>query len=108
MGCPSSLTSLFASRDRRCRIFSGVEVPFPSLSVLNEDSFCSSGHASEGHVLNSWALALAGAAPPQTLMWLAPDNPEGFWESDVVAALNDRILASHASSCDVPLRISLT
>lgn len=44
------------------------------------------------------ALALAGAAPPQTLMRPAPDNPKGFWESDVVVALNDRILASHDSS----------
>lgn len=39
------------------------------------------------------ALTLLGAAPPTTLMAPAADNPRGFWESSVVMALNDALLA---------------
>ena len=39
------------------------------------------------------ALTLLGAAPPRTLMAPAADNPRGFWESDVVMALDDALLA---------------
>lgn len=39
------------------------------------------------------ALTLLGAAPPLTLMAPAADNPRGFWESNVVMALNDTLLA---------------
>lgn len=39
------------------------------------------------------ALTLLGAAPPRTLMAPAADNPRGFWESDVVMAINDTLLA---------------
>lgn len=38
-------------------------------------------------------LTLLGAAPPKNLMAPAADNPRGFWESDVVMALNDTLLA---------------
>lgn len=44
------------------------------------------------------ALARLGAAPPRTLMKAADDNPKGFWESEVVTALNDRILAAAGSA----------
>lgn len=44
------------------------------------------------------ALARLGAAPPRTLMRPAQDNPRGFWESEVIAALNDRILAARGSN----------
>lgn len=43
-------------------------------------------------------LSRLGAAPPRTLMRPAQDNPRGFWESEVVAALNDRILAALGSN----------
>lgn len=39
------------------------------------------------------ALSLLGATAPKTLMAAAPDNPRGFWESDVVMRLNDAMLA---------------
>ncbi|MBX3477003.1 MAG: hypothetical protein KF910_05320 [Brevundimonas sp.] len=45
-------------------------------------------------------LALLGAAPPRTLMRPAEDNPRGFWESEVVTAFNDRLLAAAGSSWD--------
>lgn len=44
------------------------------------------------------ALALLGAAAPRTLMAPAADNPRGFWESQVVMALNDVLLAEAGSS----------
>jgi hypothetical protein len=43
-------------------------------------------------------LALLGAAAPRTLMRPAEDNPKGFWESEVVTAFNDRLLAACRSS----------
>jgi len=43
-------------------------------------------------------LALLGAAAPRTLMRPAQDNPKGFWESEVVTAFNDRLLAAAGSS----------
>lgn len=44
------------------------------------------------------ALALLGARAPQTLMQPAEDNPKGFWESEVLAGLNDRLLAAGGST----------
>lgn len=44
------------------------------------------------------ALALLGARAPQTLMQPAEDNPKGFWESEVLAGLNDRLLQAGGSS----------
>lgn len=44
------------------------------------------------------ALTLLGAAPPRTLMAPAADNPRGFWESNVVMALNDTLLAELGAS----------
>ena len=44
------------------------------------------------------ALALLGARAPQTLMRPAQDNPKGFWESEVLAELNDRLLAAGGSA----------
>ena len=44
------------------------------------------------------ALSLLGAAAPRTLMSVADDNPKGFWESEVVMMLNDRILEAAGSS----------
>ena len=43
-------------------------------------------------------LSIAGCALPRTLMAPAFDNPAGFWESDIVVAFNDRVLASSSSS----------
>ncbi len=43
-------------------------------------------------------LSLLGAAAPKTLMAPADDNPRGFWESDVVMALNDAMLAERGLS----------
>lgn len=45
-------------------------------------------------------LALLGAHPPRTLMGPAEDNPRGFWESHVIMALNDRLLARAGSAWD--------
>lgn len=44
------------------------------------------------------ALARLGAASPRTLMAPAEDNPRGFWESPIVAAFNDRVLAAGGSA----------
>lgn len=44
------------------------------------------------------ALALLGARAPQTLMRPADDNPKGFWESEVLAELNDRLLQAGGST----------
>lgn len=44
------------------------------------------------------ALALLGASAPQTLMRPADDNPKGFWESEVLAGLNDRLLQAGGST----------
>ncbi len=46
------------------------------------------------------ALAQLGAAAPRTLMAAKPENPKGFWESEVIMALNDDILAACGSSWD--------
>lgn len=48
----------------------------------------------------SRAVTLLGAAAPATLMPPAADNPRGFWESAVLTALNDRILAECGSHWD--------
>lgn len=45
-------------------------------------------------------LALLGAAPPKTLMGPKPDNPKGFWESEVLVAFDDEILARAGSAWD--------
>ncbi|HZV04167.1 MAG TPA: hypothetical protein VE999_03665 [Gemmataceae bacterium] len=42
----------------------------------------------------SGALVCLGACAPKTLIPSAFDNVRGFWESDVIRALNDEILAS--------------
>ena len=52
-------------------------------------------------------LALLGAAAPRTLMRPAEDNPKGFWESEVVTAFNDRLLAAAGSSWDDWRRFAL-
>lgn len=52
------------------------------------------------------ALALLGAAAPRTLMRPADDNPKGFWESEVVTAFNDRLLAACGSSWSDGRRLS--
>jgi len=45
-------------------------------------------------------LALLGATPPRTLMGPKPENPKGFWESEVLMAFNDEILVRAGSSWD--------
>lgn len=47
-------------------------------------------------------LALLGASPPRTLMGPKPDNPKGFWESEVLMAFDDEILTRAGSSWDDP------
>lgn len=47
-------------------------------------------------------LALLGATPPRTLMGPKPDNPKGFWESEVLMAFNDEILSRAGSAWDDP------
>lgn len=44
------------------------------------------------------ALVLLGATPPRTLMPPRPENPKGFWESERIMVVNDRILAHFGSS----------
>jgi len=44
------------------------------------------------------ALSLLGAASPRTLMPAAEDNPKGFWESQVLMAFNDTVLAEGGST----------
>lgn len=44
------------------------------------------------------ALSLLGAASPRTLMPAAEDNPKGFWESQPLMLLHDRLLAAGGSS----------
>ena len=43
------------------------------------------------------ALVQLGGSAPRHLMAASPDNPRGFWESPVVRALNDDILAAGGS-----------
>lgn len=52
------------------------------------------------------ALTLLGAVAPRTLMASAPDNPRGFWESNVVADLNDSLLAEVGGSWNDWRRLS--
>lgn len=47
-------------------------------------------------------LAQLGATPPKTLMAAKPENPKGFWESEVIMAFNDEILTRAQSSWDDP------
>ncbi|SPU44083.1 sulfotransferase family protein [Brevundimonas diminuta] len=47
-------------------------------------------------------LALLGATPPRTLMGPKPDNPKGFWESEVLMAFDDEILSRAGSAWDDP------
>lgn len=44
------------------------------------------------------ALAMLGAAAPRTLMAPGEDNPRGFWESQVLMGVNDRLLAAGGSN----------
>ena len=44
------------------------------------------------------AIAKLGAVAPRTLMPDHPDNPKGYWESEVLVNLSDRILTSGGSS----------
>lgn len=44
------------------------------------------------------SLAILGASVPRTLMKPAADNPKGFWESEILTAFNDRLLAACGSS----------
>lgn len=43
-------------------------------------------------------LAILGATPPRTLMGPKPDNPKGFWESEVLMMFNDEILTRAKSA----------
>lgn len=43
------------------------------------------------------ALSMLGAAAPRTLMAPGEDNPRGFWESEVLMGVNDRLLAAGGS-----------
>lgn len=45
-------------------------------------------------------LTLLGATPPRTLMGAKPENPKGFWESEVLMAFDDEILTRAGSSWD--------
>lgn len=45
-------------------------------------------------------LALLGATPPRTLMGAKPENPKGFWESEVLMAFDDEILSRAGSAWD--------
>lgn len=54
------------------------------------------------------ALALLGARAPQTLMRPADDNPKGFWESEILAELNDRLLQAGGSAWHDWRRFDLT
>ena len=45
-------------------------------------------------------LNLSGAAAPKTLMPPQDDNERGFWESEIVAGLNDVLLAACGSAWD--------
>ena len=45
-------------------------------------------------------LAMAGAHPPIDPLPAAPDNERGFWESESVVALNDRVLEALGSGWD--------
>ncbi|WP_313574520.1 hypothetical protein [Brevundimonas sp.] len=47
-------------------------------------------------------LALLGATPPRTLMGPKPDNPKGFWESEVLMTFDDEILSRAGSVWDDP------
>lgn len=47
-------------------------------------------------------LAQLGATPPKTLMGAKPENPKGFWESEVIMAFNDEILVRAQSTWDDP------
>ncbi len=46
------------------------------------------------------ALAASGFQPPKTQMPARSENPSGYWESPVVADLNDEILAAQDASWD--------
>lgn len=48
----------------------------------------------------SGTLAKLGATPPKTLMSGGADNPRGHWESDVITAMHDELLASAGSRWD--------
>lgn len=52
-------------------------------------------------------MSLLGAALPRHLMTPQADNPKGFWESDLVVALNDELLANLGSSWDDALSLLL-
>lgn len=45
-------------------------------------------------------LAHLGATAPRTLMTAKPENPKGFWESEVIMAFNEEILTRAGSSWD--------
>ena len=46
------------------------------------------------------SMAVLGAKAPATPLGPAGDNPRGFFESRVIAALNDRVLAAVGSRWD--------
>lgn len=52
-------------------------------------------------------LSLVGAELPRTLMAPGSDNPKGFWESALIADVNDAVLAELGSSWDDVLAFQL-
>ncbi|RDJ25403.1 hypothetical protein DWF00_15595 [Bosea caraganae] len=61
------------------------------------DGFLVLGMHRSGTSAISGTLARLGATPPKTLMFGGADNPKGHWESNVITAMHDELLASAGS-----------
>lgn len=68
-----------------------------------ETGFLVAGMHRSGTSALARVLAVLGAELPRTLMPARPDNPKGFWESELIAQLNENILNEYGSSWDDPL-----
>ncbi len=71
-----------------------TSAPAPSRAAPTRTAYVVLGMHRSGTSSVAGVLTRLGAAAPRTLMRPAEDNPRGFWESEVIAALNDRILAA--------------
>jgi hypothetical protein len=79
------------------RLFVSVSHPIPDVQCSNRILVLVLGMHRSGTSSAAGTLVRLGAAAPQHLMAPNADNERGYWESRVVADLNDAILAAGGS-----------
>lgn len=78
--------------------------PFQGRGIADQTAigaaFLIAGMHRSGTSAMARVVSILGAELPRTLMQPAADNPKGFWESALIAQLNDELLEEFGSSWD--------